>query len=476
MTWETVIGLEVHAQLTTKTKLFSNAPTHFGASPNSQTNIIDAGFPGTLPVLNEEALYLAIRFGLAIQGRINQLSYFERKNYTYPDLPKGYQISQFRRPLIHDGHIMLTKPDGKFLRVEITHAHMEEDAGKSLHGHNQTSIDLNRAGIPLLEIVTAPCLRSAADAVAYLKTLNQLLRFLKICDGNMQEGSFRCDVNLSLKRPDAKQLGTRVELKNLNSYRFIEKAIAVEQARQAALLETGQSVLQETRLYHEGTNTTAAMRDKENISDYRYFPDPDLLPIFLEDDLLQTLRMQMPEHPDAIRKRLEQDGITNQDDIEYLLSSPALVQYYDASKQFTQAPVKLMINWLKGHLAAAIKDHNQSFETLTVTPKQFGDLLNHISDKHISDKLGKDILQQLFLSDQDVAALITASGYQPQQIDLEQIKTELTAKFPEQIAQYQAGDHKIIGFLMGQAMKLTGGQADPKDIHAFLVQVFKTNG
>lgn len=474
MNWDTVIGLEVHAQLNTKTKLFSNSPTLFGASPNTQANMIDAGFPGTLPVLNEAALHMAIQFAMAIQAQINQLSYFERKNYVYPDLPKGYQISQYRRPLVQNGHITILDQNNQLLTVSITHAHLEEDAGKLLHISHETHIDLNRAGIPLLEIVTSPCLRSAADVVIYLKTLNQLLRFLNICDGNMQEGSFRCDVNLSLKRPDSETLGTRVELKNLNSYRFIEKAILFEQTRQASLLEARQPVIQETRLYNEATNTTAAMRDKENVNDYRYFSDPDLLPIYIDDALLQHLKMQMPELPNTIRERLiQEDDITQPDDLDYLLSSPALVRFYDACKQHTEAPCKLLLNWLKGPLTAALKDVNQSFATLTITPQQFGGLLTHLANRSITDKVGKELLQTLFTSDADISTLIETTDYQTQAIDFTELKSKLFAQFPQQIAQYQAGDQKILSFLMGQAMKLTQGKADPKEIHAFLLQVFR---
>lgn len=476
MTWETVIGLEVHAQLNTKTKLFSNAPTLFGAAPNSQANVIDAGFPGTLPVFNETALHLALQFALAIQAQIHQLSYFERKNYVYPDLPKGYQISQYRRPLIHHGHIMILDKDQKMLRVEISHAHLEEDAGKLIHGEYTSQIDLNRAGIPLLEIVTTPCLRSATEVVAYLKTLNQLLRFLHVCDGNMQEGSFRCDVNLSLKHPDANTLGTRVELKNLNSYRFIEKAILFEQKRQASLLDAEQPVLQETRLFNEKTGTTAPLRDKENVNDYRYFSDPDLLPIFIDDALLEQLKAQMPELPDQIRERLQQqDEITQPEDIDYLLSSPALVQYYDACKQYTQAPCKLILTWIKGPLTAILKEQTQTFANLTLTPQQFGSLLTQVNNRSISDKIAKDMLKQLFSTNDSLETLIADSGYVPQMLDLEALKTQLFSEFPKQIAQYQAGDQKILSFLMGQAMKITKGQADPKDIHSFLIEAFRAN-
>ncbi|MCR9191132.1 MAG: Asp-tRNA(Asn)/Glu-tRNA(Gln) amidotransferase subunit GatB [Gammaproteobacteria bacterium] len=470
MTWETVIGLEVHAQLNTQTKLFSNAPTHFGATPNTQANVIDAGFPGTLPVLNQKAMHLAIQFGLAIEATINQLSYFERKNYVYPDLPKGYQISQYRRPIVSDGHLMIPSSEGE-QRVEIERAHLEEDAGKSLHNHHHTAIDLNRSGMPLLEIVTTPCLSSAQDAVTYLKTLNQLLRFLNCCSGNMQEGAFRCDVNLSLKRTGTKTLGTRVELKNLNSYRFIEKAILFEQHRQAMLLDAKQTVMQETRLYHEASNTTVSMREKEDTADYRYFPDPDLLPLFIEGSLLQKLRSNIPELPNALRKRLQSEGITNCDDLEYLLSSPALFQFYDTLKQHCHAPVKLLVNWLKGPLAAELKSRHQHFENISIRAERFGDLLTHLDAKKINDKQAKSILPQLFDTDDDVVTLISANGYASQtQVDFKTLQDQLLAQFPEQIAQYQAGEARVISFLIGQAMKLAGDHADPKEIHAFLTQ------
>ena len=476
MIWETVIGLEVHAQLNTKTKLFSNAPTMFGARPNSQANILDAGFPGTLPVFNEAALHMALQFGLAIEAKINQLSYFERKNYIYPDLPKGYQISQFRRPLIQNGHIIIDDQDNQALHIDISHAHLEEDAGKLTHTGHTTHIDLNRAGVPLLEIVTTPCLHSAADVVRCLKMLNQLLRFLNICDGNMQEGSFRCDVNLSLKHPESATLGSRVELKNLNSYRFIEKAILYEQNRQASLLDAQQPVIQETRLYHELTSTTLSLRDKENVNDYRYFSDPDLMPIYLEKDLLAQLSAQLPELPAAIRLRLsQQDAITHPDDLDYLLSSPALLRFYDACKQFCHAPSKLLVNWLKGPLAAALKDLGQTYATLTISPQQFGTLVNHLDTKIITDKIGKDILLKLFSTDESVERIIKDIGYQAQTIDFDILKSQLFSDFPEQIAQYQAGDQKILSFFMGQVMKMTSGQADPKDIHTWLLSILDQN-
>lgn len=342
MEWDTVIGLEVHAQLKTKSKLFSGASTAFGATPNSQTSFIDAGLPGVLPVLNEQAIIMAIQFGLAIHGTINDLSVFERKNYFYPDLPKGYQISQYQKPIVTNGYLNIQLGNNLEKTVHIARAHLEEDAGKSLHdAHTDyTGIDLNRAGTPLLEIVTTPCLHSAEEAINYLKTLHQLVRFLGICDGNMQEGSFRCDVNLSIKPKGSSVLGTRTELKNLNSFRFIEKAIAFEQARHQDILESGLSVIQETRLYNPDNNTTQAMRGKENENDYRYFPDPDLLPIHIDKEQIEAIKNNLPDLPEAISKELKNTPSLNDEDINFILSSPDTYQYYKKLNPFVRLLIK----------------------------------------------------------------------------------------------------------------------------------------
>ncbi|MDI1352663.1 MAG: Asp-tRNA(Asn)/Glu-tRNA(Gln) amidotransferase subunit GatB, partial [bacterium] len=338
MEWEMVIGLEVHAQLKTKSKLFSGASTAFGATANSQTCFIDAGFPGVLPVLNQEAIIMAIQFGLAIKADINDGSVFERKNYFYPDLPKGYQISQLQKPIVSNGKLTIHLDDGSEKKVDIERAHLEEDAGKSLHEmhHQYTGIDLNRAGTPLLEIVTTPCLYSAEEAINYLKTLHQLVRFLGICDGNMQEGSFRCDVNLSLKPKDSPHLGTRTELKNLNSFRYIEKAIAYERARHQDILEQNGVIVQETRLYNPDTNSTHSMRDKENENDYRYFPDPDLLPIQITRFQIAEIKNNLPNLPEQIFKELKKNASLNEDDIVFILSSPAIYHFYQAIKSYQQ--------------------------------------------------------------------------------------------------------------------------------------------
>ncbi len=473
MTWETVIGLEVHAQLNTLTKLFSNGCTTYGSAPNTQATLIDAGFPGTLPVLNKQAVHLAIQFGLAINATIQQNSYFERKNYVYPDLPKGYQITQFRRPIVINGYLDILDEQTQAKRIIIEHAHLEEDAGKSIHSRaQQTAIDLNRAGIPLIEIVTSPCLANATEVVNYLKSLNQLLRFLDVCNGNMQEGSFRCDVNLSLKRIGATTLGTRVELKNLNSYRFIEKAIHFEQHRQMDLLNAQLPVIQETRLYNETTQCTESMREKEHENDYRYFPDPDLLPVFISDQLLNTLSTHLPELPSAIISRLARDGLTQADDRDYLLSSPAILQYYDNVKLTCHAPAKVIVNWLKGPIAALLNERQQTFETLlNHTAVRLGELLNLVADETLSAQAGKALLRPLFDGIEPLSSLIQASGYQASsKEDIQEHINAMLKQYPQQVAQYQQGDPKIISFLMGQILKALKGKVDPKKLQMLLTQ------
>ena len=476
MTWETVIGLEVHAQLQTHSKLFSSSSTVFGAPPNTQTHYIDAGFPGTLPVLNKKALYLAVQFGLAIGAKINQNAYFERKNYVYPDLPKGYQISQLRRPIVGSGHVNIVTESGESKSVVIEHAHLEEDAGKSLHNRpNQTAIDLNRAGIPLLEIVTTPCLSSASDVVRYLKTLNQLLRFLNICNGNMQEGSFRCDVNISLKQPHSHILGTKVELKNLNSFRFIEKAIVYEQHRQASLLDSHQKIEQETRLFNETTGCTEPMRDKESVCDYRYFADPDLLPIHIDATTLESLAREMPEVPDALSNALRNEGISNQEDIDFLLTSPTVFHFFSAVKQLSLASVHMILKWLKGPLVAELKHHNLSFESNSLGAEGFASLLNNLNDGTISDATGKKILNLLFTSNESVSALISVHGYiTPSDEQLQQTIATVLSQYPQQTMQLQQGDQKILSFLTGQTMKALNGQADAKHLQQLLLKAIAT--
>ncbi len=467
MTWQTVIGLEVHAQLKTKSKLFSSASTAYGAPPNSQTSYIDAALPGILPVLNQEAVHMALKFALAIEAEINDLSYFERKNYFYPDLPKGYQISQFQRPIVGNGYLDI----GKGRQIHIVRAHLEEDAGKSLHEihSTETGIDLNRAGTPLLEIVTAPCLNSAAEAIDYLKTLHQLLRFLDICDGNMQEGSFRCDVNLSLKPFNQTHLGTRTELKNLNSFRFIEKAIHYEQRRHQDILERGEKITQETRLYCPNTDSTEVLRSKENENDYRYFPDPDLLPIKISDKDITAIKALMPALPTKIRQILQQTDGLNDDLIEFLLSTPATFQFYDEVKQHSLAAPKSIVNWLKGTYLAALNEKALTFEKPPVSAKDLACLLDKLTNLEISAQTAKQIFKTLLTSTQSIDVLISAAcTHQKDDHLIETIIASTLEKFPEQIASYRAGNEKLLGFFVGQVLKQIKGQGDPAEINRLL--------
>ncbi|KTC81813.1 Asp-tRNA(Asn)/Glu-tRNA(Gln) amidotransferase subunit GatB [Legionella cincinnatiensis] len=472
MEWDTVIGLEVHIQLKTKSKLFSGASTTFGSTPNSQTCFIDAGLPGVLPVLNQEAVIMAIRFGLAIQAEIQDQSIFERKNYFYPDLPKGYQISQFQKPIISNGKLTITLKDGSEKEVLIARAHLEEDAGKSLHGVHAgySGIDLNRAGTPLLEIVTTPCLFSSHEAVSYLKKLHQLVQFLDICDGNMQEGNFRCDVNLSLKPKDSSTLGTRTELKNLNSFRFIEKAIAYEQARHMDLLESGQQVTQETRLYNPDTHTTHAMRSKENENDYRYFPDPDLLPIQIPLSLISEVKNNLPDLPDKIYLELKNTPSLNEEDINFILSSPATYYFYKEIKTQSHAPEKMIINWLKGQYTAALNEENLTFDTPRVAANIMANLLNKLQDNIISLNHARTIFTLLWSGEKDIETIIEREGFRQSDNTAlwEEMIAQLIKQYPEQVADYRSGKEKLLAFFIGQIMKQTKGKANPEQINLLL--------
>lgn len=474
MEWDTVIGLEVHAQLKTKSKLFSGASTAFGARANSQTCFIDAGLPGVLPVLNQQAVTMAIQLGLALKADINDGSVFERKNYFYPDLPKGYQISQYQKPIVSNGTLAIELDDGSTKLVAINRAHLEEDAGKSLHElhSSYTGIDLNRAGTALLEIVTEPCLYSAEEAIKYLKTLHQLVRFLGICDGNMQEGSFRCDVNLSLKPKGSTVLGTRTELKNLNSFRFIEKAITFEQLRHQDVLENGGKITQETRLYNPDTNTTHAMRDKENENDYRYFPDPDLLPIEITRMRIAEVKRGMPDLPEQINQQLKTIPELNDLDIQFILSSPAVYLFYKEVKANSHSSDKLMINWLKSHYAAALNEHQLSFETPPVSAKNMAMLLNMLHDKVISANSAKQVFMNLWQGEEDIEAIIQRDGHLQTNDDsgLEELVKALIQQYPEQAAELKAGKEKLLGFFVGQIMKQTKGKADPELVNELIKQ------
>ncbi len=473
MAWETIIGLEVHAQLKTKSKLFSGAATRFGELPNSNTSYIDAGLPGVLPVVNEHAIFMAIQFGLAINGEINSNSYFERKNYFYPDLPKGYQISQNQRPIIANGYLPIPTANELEKNIIIARAHLEEDAGKSLHtGSDYTEIDLNRAGIPLLEIVTTPCIFSSQEAVTYLKTLQQLLRFLAISDANMEEGSFRCDVNISLKRADSEVLGTRCELKNLNSFRFIEKAILYEQKRQQSLLEHGESILQETRSYCPVTDTTQTLRAKENENDYRYFPDPDLLPIPISEDEIAKIKLTMPPLPREIQQVLRKNSELQESDIHFLLTSPSCFQFFNKLRQIGTLNDKLIINWLQGPYAAALNEAKLSFENSPVPPETLAVLLDQLAKKTISNQLARKIFTQLWQGEGPVEALI-AQENSVQLSDIEeltQIVRKVLAEHPDQVAAFRAGKDKLLAFFVGQVMKETKGRANPAQVNQIIIE------
>ncbi len=471
MDWEVVIGLEIHAQLATRSKIFSGAATAYGAAPNTQACAVDLGLPGVLPVLNGEAVRMAVVFGLAVDATISRRSVFARKNYFYPDLPKGYQISQYELPIVAHGHLDIVLDDGTRKRVGITRAHLEEDAGKSLHEdfHGMTGIDLNRAGTPLLEIVSEPDLRSAAEAVAYMKAVHALVRHLGICDGNMQEGSFRCDANVSLRRPGADAYGTRAELKNLNSFRFVERAINYEVERQARLLEAGGEVVQETRLYDPDRHETRSMRGKEEANDYRYFPDPDLLPVVLDDAYIEAVRETLPELPDALRRRFVADYGLKEADAATLTASRELAAYYEATVASCGEP-KLAANWVMVELGGALNRDGLEIGASPVGAVALGGLLTRIVDQTLSGKIAKQVFEAMWNGEGDADAIIQARGLrQVSDSDaLEKLVDELIAANPQQVAQYRAGKGKLLGFFVGQAMKATRGQANPQQLNDLL--------
>ncbi|GJM06399.1 MAG: aspartyl/glutamyl-tRNA(Asn/Gln) amidotransferase subunit B [marine bacterium B5-7] len=470
--WETVIGLEVHAQLTTKSKIFSGASIAYGAEPNTQACAVDLGLPGVLPVLNQAAVHKAVKFGLAVDAFIEQHAVFARKNYFYPDLPKGYQISQLDRPIVGKGSLDIQLEDGTERCINITRAHLEEDAGKSLHEdyHGMTGIDLNRAGTPLLEIVSEPDLRSAEEAVAYLKTLHALVTYLGICDGNMQEGSFRCDANVSVRPVGQTELGTRCEIKNINSFKFVEKAIQIESARQIALIESGGKVHQATRLYDPTKNETRAMRSKEEANDYRYFPDPDLLPVVLSDEYIAAIKADMPELPKAKCARFEKDYGLSAYDAAVLTSSRALADYFEAVVKALNGEAKLVANWVTGTLMAALNKDAIRIENSPVNAERFSGLLQRILDDTISGKIAKTVFDAMWTDDVAADVVIEQKGLK--QIadtgELEKIVDEVLAASPKQVEQFKSGNEKIIGYLVGQVMQKTQGKANPKQVNALL--------
>ena len=471
MDWEVVIGLEVHAQLNTATKIFCGCPTAFGAEPNSHTCPVCLAMPGALPVLNAAAVDKAIALGLAIGAELNRHSVFARKNYFYPDLPKGYQISQYELPVVGKGTLTVQLADGVEKVVGVTRAHLEEDAGKSLHEAfiGQSGIDLNRAGTPLLEIVSEPDMRSPAEAVAYLKKLHALVRYLDICDGNMQEGSFRCDANVSLRRPGA-AYGTRAEIKNLNSFRFLEKAIEYEIVRQRDILESGGQIVQETRLYDANRDETRSMRSKEEANDYRYFPDPDLLPLVLDESRIERVRDILPELPDAKRTRFMSQYALTVYDAGVLTAGRFLADYYEQVAAGVDG--KLAANWVMGDLLGALNKAGIEIEDCPVSAEKLRLLVQRIADQTISGKIAKEIFEEIFYRGGEVDAIIDGRGLR-QITDVAAIAAMVdaivTAK-PQQVADFRAGKDKLLGFFVGQVMKASQGKANPDQVNAILLE------
>lgn len=477
MSWETVIGLEVHVQLATKTKIFSGAATTFGAAPNTQACAIDFALPGTLPVLNAEAVRMALLFGLAVDAQIPARSVFERKNYFYPDLPKGYQTSQLAEPIVGPGHVDIELADGRSKRVRIHHAHLEEDAGKSLHEdfHGMSGIDLNRAGTPLIEIVTEPDMRSAEEAVAFARKLHAIVTTLGICDGEMSQGSMRFDVNISVREKGAEKLGTRTETKNLNSFRFMEEAIKLEVDRQIEVIEDGGKIVQETRLYNGDTKTARSMRSKEEANDYRYFPCPDLLPVVIEPDYLDTLRAGLPELPDARQKRFaEQYGLSNYD-AGILGSSRAQADFYEQVVAVC-GDAKLAANWVMVDLAAQLNRSELAIAASPVNAEQLGTLIARIKDGTISGKIAKQVFEMVWTEGDTVDGIIEQKGLK-QVSDtgaIEKIVDDIIAANPQQVDNYRnaAEDKrpKMLGFFVGQIMKASQGKANPQQVNDILLK------
>ena len=469
--YEVVLGLEIHAQLATKSKIFSGASTAFGAAPNTQACLVDLGYPGVLPVLNAEAVRMAIVFGLAVGATIAPRSVFARKNYFYPDLPKGYQISQYELPVVSGGKMSIRLDDGDTKVIGITRAHLEEDAGKSLHeGFGaQSGIDLNRAGTPLLEIVSEPDMRSAAEAVAYMKRIHQLVVWLGVCDGNMQEGSLRCVANVSVRKP-GQPLGTRCEIKNLNSFRFIEKAVAFEIERQIEIIEDGGKIKQETRLYDSDKDETRSLRAKEEANDYRYFPDPDLLPLVITPAEIEGVAATLPELPDALSARLSAQYSLSEYDAEVLVGSRALAAYYESVVAAVGGEAKLCANWVMGDLSAALNARGVGIEQSPISATALAGLLHRIADGTISGRTAKEVFEAMVAGEGTADAIIDQKGLKQVSDSgaLEKVIDEIIAKNPNQVAAYRGGKDALFGFFVGQAMKATGGKANPGVVNELL--------
>ena len=475
MSWETVIGLETHVQLSTKTKLFSRASTAFGASPNTNVNLIDCGLPGVLPSVNKEAFYKAIRFGMAIDAQINQTSIFDRKNYFYADLPKGYQITQMDLPIVLGGSIEIFLNEA-VKTINITRAHLEEDAGKSIHDEFDgfSAIDLNRAGTPLLEIVSEPEISSAKEAVAYMKAMHQLVTYLDVSDGNMAQGSLRCDANVSIRKKGDEKLGTRTEIKNINSFKFIEKAINFEIKRQIKVLEKGEKVIQETRLYDSYKDETRPMRSKEFANDYRYFPEPDLLPVIISDQEIQKIRDEFPELPKEKEARYQGELGLSEYDSQIISSSKSMADFFDASLEKTKN-YSLLSNWLIGEISAYLNKEQIEIHESKLTADKVAMLINRIDDQTISGKIGKSIFEEMCLSGSTPDEIIESQGLKQISDDgaIEEIIMTVINENPSQVEAYLGGKEKLFGFFVGQVMKLTEGKANPKAVNSILKEKLK---
>jgi aspartyl-tRNA(Asn)/glutamyl-tRNA(Gln) amidotransferase subunit B len=470
--WEVVIGLEIHTQLATRSKIFSGASTAYGAAANTQACLVDLGYPGVLPVLNEEVVRMACKFGLAVNATVAKRSVFARTTYFYPDLPKGYQISQYELPIVEHGELFIADDNGVTKRIGITRAHLEEDAGKSIHeGLDRSSgIDLNRAGTPLLEIVSEPDLRSAKEAVAYMRKIHSIVRYLGISDGNMQEGSFRCDANVSVRPRGQQSLGTRAEIKNLNSFRFVEKAINHEVQRQVELIEDGGVVLQETRLYDSNKDETRSMRSKEEANDYRYFPDPDLLPVAIEQDFIDGVRAALPELPDAKQQRFVKEYALKADDADILTQSRAVADYFETAAAAGSANAQIVANWIIGDLSAALNRDGLEIEDSRIAAGDLAGLVDRIADNTISGKIAKEVFEAMWAGEGGADAIIESRGLR-QITDtsaIEAVVDQIIAANPSQVAEYQAGKDKLIGFFVGKVMQQTGGKANPGQVNAIL--------
>ncbi|MDJ0834433.1 MAG: Asp-tRNA(Asn)/Glu-tRNA(Gln) amidotransferase subunit GatB [Gammaproteobacteria bacterium] len=472
MEWETVIGLEIHAQLATTSKIFSGASTAYGAKPNTQACAVDLGLPGVLPVLNGEVVKMAIKFGLAVNAEIGHESVFARKNYFYPDLPKGYQISQYELPIIGPGQISISPEEGVSKVIGITRAHLEEDAGKSLHDEfpNLTGIDLNRAGTPLLEIVSEPDMRSAKEAVAYARKIHALVQFLHICDGNMQEGSFRCDANVSIRPKGEAKLGTRTELKNINSFRFLERAINFEIERQIEVIEDGGEVVQETRLYDADKHETRSMRSKEEAFDYRYFPDPDLLPVLITAEDIEEIRATLPELPEQKRQRYIDELKLSDYNADLLSGSRATAEYFEQALAAAPKLADQLANWILGDLAGALNKSEATIDDSPIAPEQLAGLLERIADNTISGKIAKEVFEAMWNGEGSADDIIDKRGLK-QITDsgaIEQLIDDVIANNPDQVEQFKAGKDKVLGFLVGQVMKQSKGKANPGQVNQML--------